>query len=209
MKITLILFIIALLGLTVALLLPRLARTRKPSYRSQLRARRRNFTLFERLSLPFVMAMSVCATRFQQAFSGNRVVLANAVLTYPRCGDTALADEAIGRYKLLKAGTDQYHKGLCDKNDVPEGFTRDASAAAAEDRFAFEYLGLAREGTEGTASGACTAGNLCCPGDNGTIRDITQVAAETVYVCGKLMTTAATGAQVVFIPYPPTKLVIA
>jgi len=139
----------------------------------------------------------------------NGVALANAILTHPQCGDTALADEAIGRFKLLKAGTDIYHKALCDKNDIPEGFTRDASAAAAEDRFAFDYLGLARKGTEGTASGTCTAGNLCCPGDNGTIRDITAVSSETVYVCGKLLTTAATTEQVVFIPYPPVKLIIA
>jgi hypothetical protein len=137
------------------------------------------------------------------------VVLANAVLTHPRCGDSLVADEVIGRYALIKLGTDKYHAALCDKGDIPLGFTRDASAPAIGDRFAFDYLALAHEGSEATASGACTAGNLCCPGDNGTIRDITQVSGETVYVCGQLMSSAANGGQVVFIPFPPTKLIIA
>jgi len=173
-------------------------------------SRARRLNSIERLALPFVVTMSALATRVHHWFSGgNRLALGNAILTYPACGDTLLADEAIGRFKLIKHGTDIYHAGLCDKNDIPIGFTRDASAAAAEDRFAFDYLGLAHKGTEATASGACTAGNLCCPGDNGTIRDITQVAGETVYVCGILRTSAANGEQVVFVPHGPSKLVIA
>jgi hypothetical protein len=203
------LILIALLGLIAALFLPALVAPPKQSWRSLRRARVRRFSLLERLARPFVMAISVLASRFHRAVGGNRIALANTILTYPECGDTALADEAIGRYKLIKKGTDIYHKGLCDKGDIPEGFTRDSSASGAEERFAFDYFGLARKGSEATASGTCTAGNLCCPGDDGTIRDITQVSSETVYVCGKLMTTATTGNQVVFIPYAPTKLVIA
>lgn len=152
----------------------------------------------------------ICATLESMLCQAQNVVaLGNILLTHPRCGDTLVADEVIGRYALIKLGTDKYHAALCDKGDIPLGFTRDASAPAIGDRFAFDYLALSHEGSEATASGACTAGNLCCPGDNGTIRDITQVSGETVYVCGQLMSSAASGGQVVFIPFPPTKLIIA
>lgn len=211
MKITTILFVIALVAIVAALIIPSLLASRRHVIRLNRHARVRPFTLIERFALPCVQAMSAFKTRAHDLLfgGGNRIALANAILTHPACGDTALADEAIGRFALLKAGSDIYHKALCDAADIPIGFTRDASAAAAEDRFAFDYLALAHKGTEFTASGAVTAGNFVCPGANGTVRDVTLLSGATVYICGQAVTSAMDGAQVVVIPCAPVQRVIA
>lgn len=147
---------------------------------------------------------AILATAFRQPFA-----LANTVLAMPGPGDTKLADEIIGTYKLVKSGSDADHIALCDATDIPVGFTRDDSASAAEKRVAYELLGLSTVATKGTASGAITAGNLVCPGTNGVVRDITLLSGTTVYVCGKALTTAADGGEVVFVPYAPVQRVIA
>lgn len=137
------------------------------------------------------------------------LALANYELTMPRCGDTKLADEAIGRFKVTKYGSDANHVALCDAADIPLGFTRDSSASAAEESVAHDLLGLADKATQGTASGLVTAGNLVCPGANGTLRDITLLSGTTVYICGRALTTAADGAAFAWVPFAPVQRVIA
>jgi len=139
----------------------------------------------------------------------DALALSNTIVTMPGPGDTKLADEVIGTYKLVKAGTDADHIALCDATDIPSGFTRDDSASAAEARVAFEYLGLSKQATQGTASGAITQGDLVVPGTNGVVRSIVGLSGTTVYVCGKALNTVADGEQVSFIPYAPVQRVIA
>lgn len=213
MKITIIQYLIAvaMIGLLFACLLPMFRKHDSRKVRPQVRARVRPLSLFERCLIPFVQAMdslSLWAHRNFTWFGGNRLALGNALLTMPGDSDSKLADEAIGRFKLVKPGSDADHIALCDAADIPHGFTRDGSAASGE-LVAFDYLGLAHKATQGTASGAVTAGNLVCPGANGVLRDITTLNGTTVYVCGRALTSAADGEAFVWVPYAPAKLVIA
>jgi hypothetical protein len=212
MKFTLYLIAVAILGILFACLLPMLTKHDNRKFRSGGRYRMRPFSLLERFMLPFVMAMESLSTWLHRNFTwhgGNRLALGNYLATMPGPNDTKLADEAIGRFHLVKFGTDADHVGLCDKNDIPLGFTRDSSASAAEESLAFELFGLSHKASQATSSGAITGGHLVCPGDNGTLRDVTLVAGETVYVCGQALTSVADGKTFTFVPYPPTKLVIA
>ncbi len=152
------------------------------------------------------VASGVLAAAFREP---DALALGNAALTMPVCTDTKLADEAIGRYKLTRFGTDANHIALCDGTEIPLGFTRDASASAAEESIAHELLGLSHKATLGTASGAIIAGSLVCPGDNGTLRDITILSGATVYVCGRALTAAATTGEFVWVPFAPVQRVIA
>ncbi len=156
-----------------------------------------------------VLGSLLCAALHRTFATPDSVALANYEQVMPRCGDTKLADEAIGRFKLTKFGSDANHIALCDAADIPLGFTRDSSASVAEESLAQDLLGLSDKATQGTASGAVTAGNLVCPGNNGTLRDITLLSGTTVYVCGRALTAAADGGTFVWIPFAPVQRVIA
>lgn len=178
--------------------------------RPHRRVRVRPFNWIERAMLPFVIAGSVLVSSCHRLWhGGNRLALGNTLVTMPGPGDTKLADEVIGTYKLVKHGTDAEHIALCDATEVPIGFTRDDSASAAEKRVAFEYLGLSTRATQGTASGAITQGDLIVPGTDGVVRSIVGLSGTTVYVCGRALKTVADGAPVPFIPYAPVQRVIA
>lgn len=203
--------VIALLAFTAALLLPRLLKQDKRKLKTP-HGRVRPFTRTERLMIPFMLAMESLSAWRHRNFTwhgGNRVALGNAVLSPPGQSDSKLADEVIGRYALVKVGSDADHVALCDAGDIPCGFTRDGSAPAIGDLVAFELLGLSTKATQGTASGAITAGNLVCPGNNGVLRDVTLLGSTTVYVCGLALTSCATGGTFVFVPYAPVQRVIA
>jgi hypothetical protein len=162
----------------------------------------------KRLKLHLAVLAGVLSAAWTR-LTPDAIALGNALVTMPGPGDTKLADEAIGRWKVVKTGTDEDHIALCDATDIPIGFTREDSAAAAEDRVAFDLLALSQKAAQGTASGAITAGNLVCPGTNGVLRDITLLSGTTVYVCGQALTGCATGGTFTWVPQGPTKLVIA
>jgi hypothetical protein len=135
------------------------------------------------------------------------ICLANSIAVRPGRADTALADEAIGRYAVLKIGTDENHVGLCDAADIPLGFTTESSAAAAEDRVAFDLFGLGENHAEATASGAIAAGDMLVPADNGKLKKL-PVVGGTYYICGRARTAAADAAKVVFVPCFPIQRVV-
>jgi hypothetical protein len=149
----------------------------------------------------------LCSTMAAIFRKPDALALANYIPIHPACSDTLLADEAIGRFTIVKSGTDQYHGGVCDAADKPLGFTRDSSASAAEENFAFDYFSLSHKGSEALASGAIALDDDLVPADGGKLRKL-PVAAGSYWVCGRArnpltVDQAAANVPVVFIPCTP------
>lgn len=209
MKFSLLFIVLTMLAVLFVCLMAKFSKHKNVSYRQQLRHGVRPFSPLEKFMLACVLGMTALASWFHRPFyGGNRIALANYLVTPPGESDSKIADEAIPRFRLVKIGTDADHIAMCDAGDIPIGFTRESSGAAA-DRVAFTYLGLSCKGAIGYSSGAIVAGNLLCPGTDGVLRDITLLNGTTVYVCGIALQSVATGKEFAWIPYAPTKLVIA
>ncbi len=125
--------------------------------------------------------------------TGTDIALANTVAIVP---NTYLTDSAIGRFKVVKAGSDEHHVALCGAADVPYAMSQEDSAAAAEDSLSVKHLGEIGH-TRGTASGAIANGDLLVPAANGAVRTL-PAGAGTYYVIGQAKAAAADGAEVPF-----------
>jgi hypothetical protein len=131
------------------------------------------------------------------------LALANTVALVP---NTYLADAALGRFKVLKAGSDEYHVAACGTGDIPFAMTQEDSAAAAEDNVAVKHFGELCH-TRGTASGAITNGDLLVPGAAGAVRTL-PAGAGTYYVIGQAKATVADGAEVPFVAFGICRTVV-
>lgn len=158
------------------------------------RIRFRRLSRLERLAVPFVLALRELDSWFHRPPSEDRLALANIVALVP---NTYLTDAAIGRFKVLKKGTDEYHVDVCGTGDVPYAMNQEDSAAAAEANLAVKHFGELCH-TRGTASGAITNGDLLVPGANGSVRTL-PAGAGTYYIIGQAKATVADGAEVPFV----------
>ncbi len=139
---------------------------------------------------------------FQRRDSGV-IALANTVAVVPT---TYLSDAAIGRFKVLKAGSDENHVAICGTGDVPYAMSGEDSASAAEADLAVHHFGDGRP-TRGTASGAIANGDLLVPGANGSVRTL-PAGAGTYYVIGQAKAAAADGAEVPFVRFGVNRTVV-
>jgi hypothetical protein len=208
MKLTLlqILIAVAVLAMLAALILPAFAQRGKVNHRHRVR----KFTMLEKLALPFVAALDRFSCWPQRVLgSGNRIVLANTIPVRDGCRATRLADAAIGRFRVLKKGSDGYHVDVCGVADIPLGITEDNSAGAAEDEISYAVFGLAHESKEGIASGAIADGDYLVPGAAGTIKTL-PVAQGTYYIIGRYNGPAVADTKpFAFIPSFPVQRVVA
>jgi hypothetical protein len=162
-----------------------------------------------KLKLKLTAMVAALALVAHRIFHRDEIVLANTlVTTLPNGQDTKFADEAIGRYTLVKAGSDEDHIGVCDSGDVPLGMTGEDSATAAEASVGFEYFGAAKGTRQATASGAITRGQFLVPADNGALRDL-PAGAGTYYIVGRALNAPDDGEIVHFVPCFPIQRVVA
>jgi hypothetical protein len=161
----------------------------------------------KKIRLSLLVLIAAISAGLQRITRGDNVALANEVAVRGGCSDTKLADAAIGRFTVVKFGSDEDHIDVCGVGDVPLGITRDNSAAAAEDRVSFDQFGLTEEEAEATASGAIAYNDFLVAGAAGTVRKL-PVAGGTYYIIGRAKKTVADGKRAVFVPCFPIQRVV-
>lgn len=161
-----------------------------------------------KIKLKLAALGSVIAALWHQLTSTQDIVLANTVPVRAGCRDSKLADAAIGRFTLVKPGSDADHVNVCGAADIPCGITEDSSASAAEERLAYATLGLSHEDKEGVASGNISNGNFLVPAAGGKLKVLPAVAG-TYYIVGRAKADAADTKPVVFTPCFPIQRVVA
>jgi len=161
-----------------------------------------------KMKLKLVAVGGVIAALWHQLTQSQDIVLANTVPARAGCRDSKLADAAIGRFTLVKPGSDADHVNVCGAADIPCGITEDSSASAAEERLAYATLGLSHEDKQGIASGDIADGNMLVPAAGGKLK-VLPVAAGTYYIVGRAKGGAADTKPVVFTPCFPVQRVVA
>ena len=208
MKFTLTLIALAIVGIVVACLLPKLIQHEKQSYRSKLRAGHSRFSPIEKAPLPFVGAFRVfCLIGPPRA---NRIAMAHEKLALQlRCENMRLlADGAIAQYLLVKYGTDGEHGDVCGASDCPIGNSNDAPGQA-EDPFTVEIFGLGCKERIVIASEAIARGEEVYTAAGGKVQNL-PAGAGTYYLVGRAQQSAGADSEKLrIIPCFPVKTVVA
>ena len=105
---------------------------------------------------------------------------------------TKKADAAIGRYLLVKFGTDGDHVNIAGAGDVPIAATGDESAAA-EDLIVLKMLGQYPGSIKLTANTAITAGSAVYSAAAGKVTTSVLAPAGTKFIGVAITATAADG----------------
>jgi hypothetical protein len=163
----------------------------------------------KRIQIICAVLVASVATAWHRVTQPEAIALGNTLaLTSPDGRDTKQADEAIGRYTLVKRGSDEDHVGVCDVGDIPLGATEDDSASAVEDRVSFRYFGAGHSTCQATASGAVAVEDFLVAADNGRLRKLPAVAG-TYYIVGRALSAAVDGKVFHFVPSFPIQRVVA
>jgi hypothetical protein len=166
-------------------------------------------TVLALLAFASLFIVTACAPRPRFLRGRRRVALANANLALQcrRENIRLKADTAIGRYLLVKYGSDPEHAALCGAAGIPLGNSDDAPGAA-EDPFTVQVFGLVPTERIVIAAEAIAANVDVYTAANGKVQDL-PAGAGTYYLVGRSSQSAeGDGDKLRIIPCFPTKLVV-
>lgn len=141
--------------------------------------------LLAAMLVPALLGRGKMKDRFPRWRKAGRIALANAEAEGTHLNGilSKRADGALGRFLLVKPGSDEDHIVAAGAADTPYGLTLD-EGAAAEDLIQVQAIpcaGTLKFQTDG--SGALVAGDLCVPAAAGQVKKASAAVGNQYIVC--------------------------
>lgn len=166
----------------------------------------RTFLFAQYLAVPWLKSGSLFSSVWHRPGSVNRIALAN-IAEGSQATPTYYTDAAIGRYLLLKKGSDVRHVALCGAANRPIGNSEDESDAA-EKTLSVRPFATSSETQLVVASEAIAADVDVYTAASGKVQDEPAVAGTYWKVGRSRRAAAADGDPFEIYPCDPLKLIV-